>query len=289
MADANNVLSILDQIKAVEEGTKEFAPFMQVINGSKGAQKENFGLFISKLHAEKVGFNVAKADGWVTHEHYFGENTEATVGYASQSPRLVIVRTGPLTMYDRNSGYRVDVFNKEVYDSAQHLLKTRYLVHVVNNNNEFVTEKPIILTTKTTFGASFGMALADYRKKFSTLIGAQKEKEFWALCVFQPVLVPELKGTAAKSWVTSVKSYVEPTADNIGQLFIGLDPAVKARMLKEYADSEAAFSIQSEVEAPVVAAKVQVPDIDAKTAAVKAAIQDIANDNSGTTLTEIPF
>lgn len=234
----------LEAIKGMGEGAVEHAPFMQVVNGNT-ANAKDFGLFILENEAKKVNFKPAA--GWQEYEKYFGSNTEASKGYVCRTPRLLIVRSGPLSMYSREGEY-LGVYDKEVKESLNPILKTRYLVYVLDEENKPLHTDPITFTAKGAFGGSFGSAYKQYKSDVEALLNQRRTGEFWAYCVFQFEIKPAQKGKPpSTAWVSSVQGYTKPSNDNFESLFVGLNPELKTQIKAVY-DSNVNFGIYTVVE-----------------------------------------
>jgi hypothetical protein len=69
-------------------------------------------------------------------------------------------------------------------------------------------------------------------KAYGAATGAKKPRgdRFMALSVLAVRVQPELKGKEKKSWVCSVSSHGQPTAENWKSYFVGYDAALKERI-----------------------------------------------------------
>lgn len=221
----------LDAIRGTEEGVIEHAPFMQVINGNTAAAKD-FGLFILETEAKKIDFQPRA--GWKEHEKYFGSNTEPSKGYICQKPRLLLVRSGPLSMYTVEGEY-LGVYDHEIRQNLNPILKTRYLVYILDENNKPLHNKPVTFTAKGAFGGSFGSSYKQFKTDVEAVLNQRRTGEFWAYCVFEFEIKPVQKGKApSMAWVSSVQNVTKPTVDNMSYLFVGLDKDLKAQIKEAY-------------------------------------------------------
>ena len=130
--------------------------------GTDGLQ--SYGLAISQDNAQAVGF---KPDGnWQQVEHEFSSGMETV--FISTTPRLVIVRRGPLSVKDRETGIKLGTF-KDNYDAfladkVKFKTFTRHLIFLVGEDKKFLHESPMQLTLSGSAGASFGKNYSEYQQ-----------------------------------------------------------------------------------------------------------------------------
>jgi len=192
-----------DEFSASEfEGEHETLPYMQMLNHQSLAQA---GFFITQENAEAVSFADPTGE-WRSHTTTFASGTSVE-GYRSLTARFLILRKTPLLMFDREEENFISVFNPQCYNRDTMLLKTRYLVYLVNKQKQLLHQTPLLFTTKATFCGSFGDSYRNFRREmnqaYTQATGAQKARgeRFFALSVFAVQVQPELKGKKLKSWV----------------------------------------------------------------------------------------
>ncbi len=122
------------------------------------------GLAIKLDNANAVGF--VPDDNWQQVEHEFSSGVETV--FISTTPHLVLVRRGPLSVKDRESGLKLGTL-KENYDAfLADKLKfktfTRYLIFIVGDNKKFLHESPLQLTLNGAAGASFSKTYCEYQQ-----------------------------------------------------------------------------------------------------------------------------
>jgi hypothetical protein len=250
--------TLLEQIRGMEEGRVDYIPFAQVINGNSGDPTDS-GIFILKAEADKVGFEPDAR--WTEYEHSFAGSKEKSLGYMSQNPRILIVRSGGLAMFWRENGKFDGYYKHELYNKNNHSLKTRYLIYFIGEDGSLLHEEPMQFTPKGVFGATFGEKLKAFREAFSKniLSGQKRIGEFWAFTVFDFSITPAEKGVGNnKKWCATVSNFLFPSEKNIAQVFVG-NPQVKARIKEVYALNEG-FKTYNERE--VDPSDVVAPDTD---------------------------
>lgn len=201
--------SILDAIKGNTEGSYETRPFCQAERGSEG---EGAGIFITDLQATAVGFGksveVTETSGWVRHRKMFNGAKDITEGWLAEKPRMIILLSSPLAMFQRETGKYIGVYDDMKYkaNSSIYVLKTKYLVFFVNNENKILHETPLQLTAKGVFGGSFGDVVKKFKKQFLAVTGEKKRMNsvFWSRCILQPHVISETKKVSGTS-VTMAK------------------------------------------------------------------------------------
>ncbi|MCU0548424.1 MAG: DUF5895 domain-containing protein [Leptolyngbya sp. Prado105] len=225
-----------DEFDAPEfEGEYESLPYLQMLNHQSPEQS---GFFITQENAEAVGF-ADSAGEWLSHTTTFASGTTVE-GYRSLTARFLILRKSPLLMFDREEENFISVFNPHCYNRDTMLLKTRYLIYLVNKQKQPLHQTPLLFTTKTTFCGSFGDAYRSFRREMSQAYtqatGVQKARgeRFFALSVFAVQVQPELKGKKLKSWVCSIAHYGQPNAQNWKNFFVGYNVELKDRLLTEF-------------------------------------------------------
>jgi len=217
------------------EGEHETLPYLQMLNYQNPEQS---GFFITQENAEAVGFADPVGE-WSSYTTTFASGATAE-GYRSLVARFLILRKSPLLMFDREEENFISVFNSQCYNRDTMLLKTRYLVYLVNKQKQPLHETPLLFTTKATFCGSFGESYKKFRREMSQAYtqatGAQKARgeRFLALSIFAVQVQPELKGKKVKSWVCSIATYGQPTAQNWKHFFVGYNIELKDKLLAEF-------------------------------------------------------
>ncbi|MEP0857205.1 DUF5895 domain-containing protein [Trichocoleus sp. DQ-U1] len=232
-------------------------PWCQMINpryGKTGIQPH--GLAIKLDNANAVGF---KPDAtWDQVQHEFSTGVETL--FITTTPRLVIVRRGPLSVKDRETGMKLGTF-KDNYDAfLADKLKfktfTRHLIFLVGEKQKLLHHLPLQLTVNGAAGASFGKsycemkqgqvvggfiaelekAYAQYRKQPLT----PKGPLFHAHGIFCPLIEMEERGSGTNTaLVASTVDYEHPTAKNLTEYLISSsseESAIICKTFEEYQD-----------------------------------------------------
>ncbi len=235
----------------------QIIPWCQMINpryGTDGMQPHGLAIKLDNAHA--VGFQAD--ENWQQVEHEFSSGVESI--FISTTPHIVIVRRGPLSVKDRESGLKLGTL-KENYDAfLADKLKfktfTRYLIFFVGENKTFLHQSPLQLTLNGVAGASFGQsyceyqqgkivggfagelekAYAAYRKQPITSKGAL----FHAHGIFCPIIESEERGIEPNTvMVASTVDYKRPTVATLTQYLIASDSpesAIISKNFEEYKD-----------------------------------------------------
>lgn len=245
---------VRDEFSSEEfEGTSTALPYLQMSNNQ---DPNKCGMFLSKANAEECGFVPDKS--WVPFTLTF-KSGETSEGFLSKAPRLVIVRRGDLLMYDRESGDLIDKFDKSSYNSAAHVIKTKFLVFVVGANNKPLHDSPLQFTAKGAFSGEFGTHYSKFRTALSNAygkaVGTSKPRgdKFIALGVMTFSIIPVLKGDKKKSWACGLehvdiaheRSVNLPTAENWKDYFVGYDKPTKLLIYSAFDGSESFGTLAS--------------------------------------------
>ncbi|MEH2277716.1 MAG: DUF5895 domain-containing protein [Nostoc sp.] len=232
-------------------------PWCQMINPRYGADgMQSHGLAIKLDNANAVGF--VPDDNWQQVEHEFSSGVETV--FISTSPHLVLVRRGPLSVKDRESGLKLGTL-KENYDAfLADKLKfktfTRYLIFIVGENKKFLHESPLQLTLNGAAGASFSKTYCEYQQgKVVSGFVAELEKAyavyrkqpltpkgplFHAHGIFCPIIECEERGIEPNTvLVASTVDYKHPTVATLTQYLIAsdsLESAMICKTFEEYKD-----------------------------------------------------
>jgi hypothetical protein len=147
------------------EGSDESLPYLQMLNQQDPGQA---GFFITTENAEAVEFRPGA--GWEAHTTRF-QSGETAAGYRSLSVRMLVLRKSALMMFNRDSGDYIDLYRKAGYDRATMVLKTRYLVYLLDESNQLLHEQPLLFTTKGAMCGDFGEVYQRFRREMSRAFG----------------------------------------------------------------------------------------------------------------------
>ncbi len=228
-------------------------PWCQMINpryGEDGLQ--SYGLAIKQDNAQAVGFQ--PDDNWQEIEHTFSSGEVDTV-FLTTTPRLVIVRRGPLSVKDRETGIRLGTF-KDNYDAfLADKLKfktfTRHLIFLVGEDKKFLHQSPLQLTLSGSACASFGKNYAEYQQGRITggfagelekaYAGFQKKPLtpkgplFHAHGIYCPMIEAEERGIEPNTaLVASTVDYKHPTISTLTDYMIASDSPESAIICKTF-------------------------------------------------------
>lgn len=235
----------------------QVVPWCQMINpryGTNGLQPH--GLAIKLDNANAVGFQ--PDDNWHQVEHEFSSGVETV--YLTTTPRLVIVRRGPLSVKDRETGIKLgtlkDNYDAFLADKVKFKTFTRYLIFLVGEDKNLLHESPLQLTVNGAAGASFSKgyceyqqgrvtggflaelekAYAGYRKQPLTPKGAL----FHAHGIFSPIINCEERGIEPNiALVASTVDFKHPTVATLIQYLIASDSQeseIITKTFEEYKD-----------------------------------------------------
>jgi hypothetical protein len=227
-------------------------PWCQMINpryGTDGMQPHGLAIKLDNAHA--VGFQAD--ENWQQVEHEFSSGVESV--FISTTPHIVIVRRGPLSVKDRESGLKLGTL-KENYDAfLADKLKfktfTRYLIFLVGENKNFLHESPLQLTLNGAAGASFSKSYCEYQQgKIAGGFAAELEKAyaayrkqpitskgslFHAHGIFCPIIECEERGIEPNTvMVASTVDYKRPTVATLTQYLIASDSPESAIISKNF-------------------------------------------------------
>ncbi|BAZ14499.1 hypothetical protein NIES4071_63430 [Calothrix sp. NIES-4071] len=216
-------------------------PWCQMLNpryGTDGMQA--YGLAVKLDNAQAVGFE--PDSNWQQIKHEFTSGVETV--YLTTTPKIVIVRRGPLSVKDRETGNKLgtlrDNYDAFLADKLKFKTFTRYLVFLVGENKKFLHETPLQLTLHGAAGASFSKtyceyqqgrpsggfvvelerSYASYRKQPFTPKGVL----FHAHGIFCPIIDCEERGIQPNTvLVSSTVDYKHPTVSNLTQFLIASD------------------------------------------------------------------
>ncbi|MTJ47482.1 DUF5895 domain-containing protein [Dolichospermum sp. UHCC 0259] len=207
--------------------------------GTDGLQ--SYGLAISRDNAQSVGFQ--PDDNWQQVEHEFSSGEVETI-FITTTPKLVIVRRGPLSVQDRETKARLGTYKdyKEEFlaDKLKFKIYTRHLIFLVGEDKKFLHQSPLQLTLSGSPGASFGKNYAEYQQGRITggfagelekaYAGFQKKPLtpkgplFHAHGIFCPIIEPEERGIEPNiALVASTVDYKHPTISTLTDYMIASD------------------------------------------------------------------
>ncbi|MBW4626350.1 MAG: hypothetical protein KME49_12825 [Brasilonema octagenarum HA4186-MV1] len=232
-------------------------PWCQMINpryGTNGLQPH--GLAIKPDNATLVGFQ--PDDNWHELEHEFSSGVETV--YITTTPRIVVVRRGPLSVKDRETGVKLgtlkDNYDAFLADKLKFKTFTRYLIYLVGEDKKFLHESPLQLTLNGAAGASFSKAYSDYQQgKVTSGFVAELERAyagyrkqpltpkgglFHAHGIFCPIINCEERGIEPNTvLVASTVDYKHPTVASLTDYLIASDSQeseIISKTFEEYKD-----------------------------------------------------
>lgn len=250
----------------------QIIPWCQMINPRPGMDgMQPHGLAIKLDNATAVGFQ--PDENWQQVEHEFSSGVETV--FISNTPRLVIVRRGPLSVKDRETGHKLGTL-KENYDAfLADKLKfktfTRHLIYLVGENKKFLHEYPLQLTLSGVAGTSFSKSYCEFQQ--GRVIGgfiAELERAyavyrqqsvspkgplFHAHGIFCPMIECEERGIEPNTvLVASTVDYKHPTVGTLTEYLIASDSPESAIICKTFEEHKEFGKESIKVEAPKMAA-----------------------------------
>ena len=231
----------------------QMIPWGLIINpryGSDGLQ--SYGLAIKLDNAQSIGFK--PDDNWQQVEHEFSSGEVDTI-FITTTPRLVIVRRGPLSVQDRETKIRLGTYKdyKEEFlaDKLKFKIYTRHLIFLVGEDKKFLHQSPLQLTLSGSPGASFGKNYAEYQQGRITggfagelekaYVGFQKKPVtpkgplFHAHGIFCPIIEPEERGIEPNiALVASTVDYKHPTVSTLIDYMIASDSPESEMICKTF-------------------------------------------------------
>lgn len=233
----------------------EVLPWCQMINPQWGQDGlRPYGLAISQEKANMVGFT--PDENWQQIEYAFGSGEVATL-FITTTPRLLVVRRGPVCIKDRSTGVTLgrlaDYYDIFMSEKLKFKTFNRFLIFLVGQNQKLLHQSPLRLTISGAAGASFGEAFrssrggpdftvelekayATYRQQPFTTKGSL----FHAHGIFCPVIESIEKGIGPnKALVAATVDYGHPTADNLTEYLIASnseESAVLCQTFEDYKD-----------------------------------------------------
>ncbi|AUT02068.1 hypothetical protein CLI64_17685 [Nostoc sp. CENA543] len=229
-------------------------PWCQMINPRYGADGvQSHGLAIKLDNAQAVGF---QPDGnWQQIEHEFSSGGETV--FITTTPRIVIVRRGPLSVKDRETGIKLgtlkDNYDAFLADKLKFKTFTRYLIFLVGENKKFLHDSPLQLTLNGAAGASFSKTYCEFQQG-KVVSGFVSELErayalfrkqpitpkgplFHAHGIFCPIIECEERGIEPNTvLVASTVDYEHPTVANLTNYLIASDAPESTIICKAFED-----------------------------------------------------
>jgi hypothetical protein len=183
-------------VQGFAQVVRQHTPFGYKINGDNFGENISYSLNSSE-NAEAVQFQ--PNDEWKKHTTT-SQNGDTADGYRCLSARLLVLRRSALLMFDRDSGDYLGPYQKDGYDRNTIVLKTRYLVYLVDAANQLLHDQPLLFTTKGAMCGDFGEVYQKFRREMSRSFGQARGThkprgdKFMALSVMEMTVKPVLKG-----------------------------------------------------------------------------------------------
>ena len=243
------------------------------MNDTEGVS--SYGLAIKLENARAVGF--VPDDNWQQVEHHFSSGVETV--YISTTPNIVIVRRGPLSVKDRETGAKLgtlrDNYDAFLADKLKFKTFTRYLIFLAGNDKNFLHESPLQLTLNGAAGASFSKSYCEYQQGraiggfvaelerayagYRRQAATPKGPLFHAHGIFSPIIECEERGIATNTvLVAATVDYKHPTVSTLTNYLIASDSKESeliSKNFEEYKDF-AKEPVKTETPRPMVAAGV---------------------------------
>ncbi|HYW18202.1 MAG TPA: DUF5895 domain-containing protein [Nodularia sp. (in: cyanobacteria)] len=250
----------------------QIIPWCQMINpryGTDGIQTH--GLAIKLDNASAVGFK--PDDNWQQLEHEFSSGVETV--YITSTPKLVIVRRGPLSVKDRETGSKLGTLRENydafLADKLKFKTFTRYLIYLVGENKKFLHDSPLQLTLSGAAGASFsknyaesqqGRVTSGFVAELERAYAVYRQKPlspkgplFHAHGIFSPMIESEERGIEPNTvMVASTVDYEHPTVDTLTEYLIASDSAESKMICKTFEEHKEFGKESIKVETPKLAA-----------------------------------
>lgn len=214
----------------------EMLPWCQMINPQWGQDGlKPYGLAITLEKANRVGFT--PDENWQQVEYTFGSGEVVTL-FISNTPRLLVVRRGPVCIKDRATGITLGRLTEHYDTFMTEKLKfktfNRYLIFLVGQNQKLLHQSPLRLTLSGAAGASFGEAFSssrgvpDFTAELEKAYATYRQQPvtakgllFHAHGIFCPVIESVEKGIGAnKALVATTVDYGHPTSENLTEYLI---------------------------------------------------------------------
>ena len=240
----NNAVDPFDSADFAPE--RVILPWLQVLHNE---DPEKAGFFIAAENAAQAEITIPGT--WKMHQVRFksGTTDRATgrfipayaEGFLFDSARMLIVRQGELSMSSKRSANSSETYigryDNKIYQAEKGnlVLKTRYLIYLLGDNNELLHQSPLQFTGKGVFGATFSQHLRDFQSELQKAYGKQRGLKFLIYGVFAVKTTSELRGEAPNTaYVTVTSDHLVPTKDNWTNLFVGYDAPLREKILADY-------------------------------------------------------
>lgn len=235
-------------------------PWCQMINPKYNMDDadgiSSYGLAIKLENARAVGF--VPDDNWQQVEHHFSSGVETV--FVSTTPNIVIVRRGPLSVKDRETGSKLgtlkDNYDAFLADKLKFKTFTRYLIFLAGEDKNFLHELPLQLTLNGAAGASFSKSYCEYQQgRASGGFVAELERAyagyrrqaatpkgplFHAHGIFSPIIECEERGIATNTvLIAATVDYKHPTVSTLTNYLIASDSkesGLISKTFEEYKD-----------------------------------------------------
>ncbi|MGB6296450.1 MAG: DUF5895 domain-containing protein [Rivularia sp. (in: cyanobacteria)] len=235
-------------------------PWCQMINPKYNMDDadgiSSYGLAIKLENARAVGF--VPDDNWQQVEHHFSSGVETV--FVSTTPNIVIVRRGPLSVKDRETGSKLgtlkDNYDAFLADKLKFKTFTRYLIFLAGEDKNFLHELPLQLTLNGAAGASFSKSYCEYQQgRASGGFVAELERAyagyrrqavtpkgplFHAHGIFSPIIECEERGIATNTvLIAATVDYKHPTVSTLTDYLIASDSkesGLISKTFEEYKD-----------------------------------------------------
>ncbi len=236
---------------------KQTLPWLQVLHNE---DPDKAGFFLTSDNVETSGIRILS--NWRTHKARFksGETNRATgkfeantsEGVIFNQARMLVLRPGELSMYTKRLGNNPESylgrFDYATYQEQKSglVLKTKYLIYLLSEDNQLLHESPLQFNVKGCFGATFSEHLKAFQSELQRCYGKQRGDKFLINGVFAVSTASELRGQAPDTaFVTVVDSHGVPAKDNWKQeYFVGYDEVLREKLLQEY-ESFASFNTKN--------------------------------------------
>ncbi len=218
-------------------------PWCQLINPRyDNGEIQPYGLAIKADNAKAVDFT--PDSNWRSVDYAFSTG-EIQQLFITDTPRLVIIRRGPLSLKNRETGEKIgtlkDHYDAFLTDKIKFKTYTRHLIYLVDGNKKFLHKSALQLTVNGAAGASFSKAYYDYNKQSRELTGFLGELEkayaqyrqqpvsaksglFYAHGIFCPIIASEERGSGENTaLVATTTDYEQPTVDTLSKYLIAAD------------------------------------------------------------------
>lgn len=232
----------------------EILPWCQMINPQWSQDSlKPYGLAISSEKANMVGFT--PDCNWQQVEYTFGSG-EVTTLFITTTPRLLVVRRGPVCIKDRATGITLgrlaDHYDTFMTEKVKFKTFTRYLIFLIGQQ-KLLHQSPLRLTLSGVAGASFGEAFRSSRagqvtggftveleKAYATYSRkpiTAKGPLFHAHGIFCPIIESVEKGIGPNTALVAVtEGYGHPTAENLTEYLIASNSEESATVCQTFED-----------------------------------------------------